>query len=303
LSDLLLIFSNNLLPILLAAGTGFLAAKFLNVTPRSLSQVAFYIFSPCLVFNLLISSELTTQDITRMVGFTLVVVIVLGIAASLLGLALRLQRSLLVAFVLTVMFGNAGNYGLSLNLFAFGEDALAYASLYFATTAILTYSLGVVIASLGQSSLQTAVLGLLKVPALYALILALIFIRFDWELALPLDRTINLLSDAAIPVLMVLMGVQLYNSKWSNHTFTLGMATFMRLIASPALALGVSLLFHLEGTALQAGITESAVPTAILMTVLATEYNVEPSFVTTVVFTSTLLSPLTITPILYFLGA
>lgn len=301
--DLLLIFSNNLLPILLAAGSGYLAAKFLDVTPRSLSQVAFYIFSPCLVFNLLTSSELTPQDITRMVGFTLVVLIALGVAASLLGLALRLQRSLLVAFVLTVMFGNAGNYGLSLNLFAFGEDALAYASLYFVTTAILTYSLGVVIASLGQSSLKTAIFGLLKVPALYALFLALIFIRFDRELALPLDRTITLLSDAAIPVLMVLMGVQLYNSKWSNHTFTLGMATFIRLIASPALALGISWLFRLEGAAFQAGITESAVPTAIMMTVLATEYNVEPSFVTTVVFTSTLLSPLTITPILYLLGA
>jgi hypothetical protein len=67
--------------------------------------------------------------------------------------------------------------------------------------------------------------------------------------------------------------------------------------------LGFGLLFSLEGAAFQAGITESAVPTAIMTTVLATEYNVEPSFVTTVVFTSTLLSPLTITPILYLLGA
>jgi predicted permease len=37
--------------------------------------------------------------------------------------------------------------------------------------------------------------------------------------------------------------------------------------------------------------------------VLATEYNVEPSFVTAAVFTSTLLSPLTLTPLLAFLGA
>jgi len=44
-------------------------------------------------------------------------------------------------------------------------------------------------------------------------------------------------------------------------------------------------------------------PTAVMMTILATEYNVEPSFVTTVVFTSTLLSPLTITPLLAYLGA
>jgi predicted permease len=53
----------------------------------------------------------------------------------------------------------------------------------------------------------------------------------------------------------------------------------------------------------QAGISESAMPTAVVMTVLATEYDIEPSFITTVVFMSTLLSPLTITPLLAYLGA
>ena len=301
--ELLIIFSNNLLPILLAASTGYVAAKYLNVTPRAISQVAFYIFSPCLVFNLLISSQLTSRDVTRMVGFTLAVVLISGILTALIGLALRLQRSILVAVLLTVMFGNSGNYGLSLNLFAFGEEALAYASLYFATVAILMYSLGVVIASLGQSSLRSALLGLFKVPTLYAVILALIFNHFNWNLALPLDRTVTLLADAAIPVLMVLMGVQLFNSKLSNHTFALGFANVLRLVAAPALALGLSPLFRLEGAAFQAGITESAVPSAIITTVLATEFDVEPSLVTTIVFTSTLVSPLTITPILYLLGA
>jgi predicted permease len=303
LSDLLIIFSNNLLPILLAVSTGFIAAKYLNVTPRSISQVAFYIFSPCLVFNLLISSNLTSQDVTRMVGFTISVVLLIGILTALLGLALRLQRSILVAVLLTVMFGNAGNYGLSLNLFAFGEEALAHASLYFATTAILMYSVGVVIASLGGSNLRTALVGLLKVPTLYAVILALIFDHFHWQLALPVDRTVSLLADATIPVLMVLMGVQLFNSKLSNHAFAVGLSSLLRLVAAPALALFLVRLFHLQGAALQAGITQSAVPSAIITTILATEYDVEPALVTTIVFASTLLSPLTITPILYLLGA
>jgi predicted permease len=238
-----------------------------------------------------------------MVGFTLVSVLLLGILTTVLGLALRLQRSMLVAVILTATFGNSGNYGLSLNYFAFGDEALAYASVYFVTVAILTYSLGVVIASLGRSNFKTAISGLFKVPILYALILAFLFNHFNWQLVLPIDRTITLLSNAAIPVLMVLMGVQLYNSKWSNHTTTLGITNLLRLVAAPLLALGVSMVFRLEGAAFQAGITESAVPTAIMTTVLATEYNVEPSFVTTVVFTSTLISPLTITPILYWLGA
>jgi len=303
LNVLFILFSNNILPIFIAAGAGYLAAKYLQVTPRSVSQIAFYIFSPCLIFNLLTSTQLSGEDVTRMAGFTLISVLTLGALTGLIGWMLRLERRILVAVLITTMFGNAGNYGLSLNLFAFGETALAHASLFFVTTSILVYTVGVVIASLGTTSLRNAVLGLFKVPVVYAVVIALLFNRLEWQLPLPLDRTVMIMANAAIPALLVLMGIQLHNSKWSDHILALGLTNFMRLVASPLLALGVSLLFRLEGPAFQAGILESAMPTAVMMTILATEYNVEPSFVTTVVFTSTLLSPFTITPLLAYLGA
>ena len=44
-------------------------------------------------------------------------------------------------------------------------------------------------------------------------------------------------------------------------------------------------------------------PTAVLATILATEYDAEPAFVATAVFASTLLSQLTLTPLLLILGA
>lgn len=303
MNGLLILFSNNILPIFLAAGAGLIVARFLGVNPKPISQVAFYIFSPCLIFDLLTSNQLHGGDITQMVGFTIVLLLILGVITALTGLLVGLERGILVALILTVMFGNAGNFGLSLNLFAFGESALAYASLFFVTTAILLYTVGVVLASWGKSSFRSALLGMFKVPAIYAVMLALVFIKFDLNLPLPVDRTVSILSDAAIPVMMILMGIQLYNSKWSKRTSILGLSNFLRLVVSPALAIGIGLLFHLEGAAYQAGVTEAAVPTAVLMTVLATEYNIEPAFMTTAVFTSTLLSPLTITPLLAFLGA
>jgi malate permease and related proteins len=303
LNNLLALFSNNLLPIFLAAGTGYLAARYLGVTPRSLSQVTFYIFSPSLVFNLLNKSQLTGEDIGRMASFAAVTILTLGALTWIIGSLLRLERRLLVAVMLTVMFSNAGNYGLSLTWFSFGDSALAHASLYFVTSAIMIYTVGVTIASLGSMNLKTALLGLSRVPALYAVVIALLFNHFEWRLALPLDRTVTLLGDAAIPALMVLMGVQLQHAVWNGETLALSLASGMRLVAGPAVALGISLLFGLTGPAFKAGILESATPTAVLMTVLATEYNVEPSFVTAVVLTTTLLSPFTITPLLAFLGA
>jgi len=303
LNNLLIIFSNNILPIFLAAGCGYLISKFLKVPPKPISQVTFYIFSPCLIFSLLTKSLLGGDDITRMVAFTVILMTGLGLIAWLVGRALRFDRLLLVAVVLTTMFANSGNYGLSLTLFAFGEGALAHASLFFVTQAILVQTVGVVIVSLGSLSLKQAIISVFKVPGLYAVTLALIFNYMNWQLPLYADRTISLLGDAAIPVLMVLMGIQLGYSSINGNPRALVTSNVLRLIISPALAIGLSVVFGLTGVARQAGIIEAAMPTAVLTTVLATQYNVKPSFVSTVVFTTTLLSPFTVTPLLAYLGA
>jgi predicted permease len=303
LNNLLVLFANNLLPIFIIAGSGVLAGKYLKVSPRPVSQIAFYIFSPCLIFYLLTTNHMDNGDILRMSGFTTAGILILGGLALLFGYLIRLERRLLVAVLLTSMFGNAGNFGLSLSLFAFGETALAHASLYFVTSAILTYTLGVIVVSLGRSSLKNALLGLFKVPAVYATILALVFNAMNWQLPLPLERPVSLLGEAAIPLLLVLLGLQFQNSSWSGQTLALTLSNVMRLVGGPVIAIGLAFLFGLQGASRQAGIAESAMPTAVLTTVLATEYDVEPAFVTTVVFLTTLLSPLTLTPLLAYLGA
>jgi len=303
LTYLLSIFANNVLPIFLAAGAGYLVSKYTQLSPRTISQLAFNIFIPCLLFKLLTTSELSNADILRMVGFTITSVILIGLVVWGIARAMRAEKRMISALLLTIMFGNSGNYGLSLNLFAFGELALAYASLYFATSIILINTLGVLIANLGTVNLTKAALGLLKTPVIYAVLAALYYNYSGWSLPTPVSRTILLLADAAVPLMIVLMGVQLQQSRWSGQGKAISLATGMRLIAAPLLAYPVAILFGLNGAALQAGITESALPTAVMITVLATEYRVEPAFVTMAVVASTLLSPLTITPILALLGA
>jgi predicted permease len=134
-------------------------------------------------------------------------------------------------------------------------------------------------------------------------ILALIFNYFQWTLPLPLDRSVSILSGATVPVLILIMGCSLQNSRWSDHLPALGLANLMRLVAAhswpgdqPAIPVERARLTRLE-------YSESAMPSAVVLTVLATEYDIEPAFLTTAVFTSTLLSPLTLTPLLAYLGS
>jgi predicted permease len=302
LIELIHIFSANILPIFLIGGIGFLLQKYSQVDVRTLSKIIFYIFTPTLVFTSLTESPLQQSEILLMVAYTVAVSLTIGLIALLACLILKLDRQLTSAVMITVMFTNAGNYGISLNLFAFGEEAMTYAALYFSINAVLLYTIGILIASLGRATFREAILRLFKIPMLYALVLAIIYNTTSVSLPIYLDRAINLLSQAAIPSMIVLLGMQLQRVRWRENAGALTAANLLRLIASPFIAIIFSLIFGLKGAARQAGIVEPSMPSAVTNAVIATEFDVMPSFVTTIVTTTTLLSPLTLTPLLWYLG-
>ncbi len=300
-SELITTFVNNLLPILLVAGAGFALGKLLVVDSRSLGRVVFYVFSPLLVFDLMVKSQLNLRQALTTVGYTMSVILVLGILAFLLGKLFQLERTALLAVVLTVSFGNTGNYGLPLVKFAFGNDALAVASLFYVTTTILFNTVGVVIASLDHMDLKSAVLGLFKIPVVYGVLLALLIKGFNIQLPLPLTRTIEIAANGAIPVMLVLLGLELTRIEWTHSFRAMGLGVFTKLVFGPLVGLALAVLFGLEGHTRQGSVIEAAMPAAVATTVVATEYNLRPSLVTAIVFLGTALSPITLTPLLVFL--
>ncbi len=142
----------------------------------------------------------------------------------------------------------------------------------------------------------------MKVPATYAILLALLFIRTGWTFPEWLNRTVSLAADGAIPGMLALLGLELTNVHWNHGRLVMAIPALMRLVAAPLIGLGTASLFGLQGPAFQAGVTESGTPTAVMTTILAAEYKLDSALVTAVVFTSTILSPLTLTPLLYVLG-
>jgi predicted permease len=301
-TNLLSLFSTNLLPILLCAAAGFVLTKIIDLEPKTLSRVIFYLFSPCLVFQLLASSELERSAVMQIVGFAAVTTLLVGLVTFILTRLLKLDRNTTVAVLLATVFVNAGNYGLSLNGFTYGEEALAYASIYFVCSGTLIYTLGVAIASMGKASLKQSLINLFKFPTLYAVLVGILFNSRGWQLPVPIERAVDTLADGAIPAMLVVVGIQLAGAKLEGRISTLTLAAGIRLIAAPLIAYGMSLLFMLEGPALQAGITQASMPTAVMTIVLATEFDVRPAFVSTVVAITTILSPLTLTPLIALLG-
>ena len=295
-------FANNILPIILLGGAGFALGKALHVDPRSLGRVVFYVFSPVLIFDLLVQNQLELSEAAIVIAFALSFILMIGGLTWLLGVFLKLERSALVAILITTMFANTGNYGLPLVSFAFGEQALSYAGIYFATTTLLFYTLGVFLASLGHMTLREAILGLFKIPTLYGVLLAVLINILNVELPMPVARAVELAAGGTIPLMLVLLGVQLTRVELSGNRRALQLSVFLRLVVAPLAALLFAALFGLQGVSRQGSVTQASMPSMVSATVLATEYNLDARLVTAVVFISTLLSPLTLTPLLVFLG-
>ena len=107
-------------------------------------------------------------------------------------------------------------------------------------------------------------------------------------------RPVSLLSDAAVPMMLLVLGMQLAQANRPTTLPVVTSATVARLLVAPMLAVVGADLVGLTGAARQAAILQASTPAAVITTILALEYGVAPRFVTSVVVTSTVLSPVTL---------
>jgi predicted permease len=287
----------------LAAGAGYALGRRFQLDLRSLSRVAFYVFSPCLVFSSLTHSDLAGPTYAQIGAVSLGATIAIALIAYLAGLALRLDRVTRATLIVAATFGNAGNFGLAVSQFAFGDAALARAVVYYVFNSLAVYTLGVAVAASGQRSWPQVLRHALFLPTTLAVILAVLMRLFGVAVPQPVDRAVGLLSQSAIPVMLMLLGLQLAGI----HEFPrsrlglIGLAALSQLVVAPLVTLGLATALQLNGVTLQAVVVESAMPTAVITTILAVEYDLDMALVSGTVVLSTLLSPLTITPLIAFL--
>ena len=301
MSVLFSILSSDILPIFLIAGAGYLLARYVGTNVRTLSHVVFYALLPCLTFRLLLSSQKTGAEVGRMALLAMLMMLAIGIVGFAVAKALRLGRVDLRAFLLVVMFSNSGNYGLPVVQFAFGTDALAYATVFFLTGSVLTYTFGAVLAAGGRLSLRSAVLKVARMPAIYGVAVAALVLATGKPVPESLMRPVRLLSDAALPLMILILGMQLERAARPKRFLVVALAVGVSLVVAPLIALGLTSLLGVSGGARQAAVTLSSMPVAVTTTILSLEFELAPDFVTSAVFLSTILSPLTLTPLIAYL--
>ena len=298
---LLSIFAFDILPIFLIAGAGFALARWRGVSATTLTHVVFYTLLPCFAFRLLIASAATGREFGRMVLLAVLVTAAMALVGALMAFALRLTRAEASMFLLVVMFSNGGNYGLPVVSFAFGEQALSYGTVFFLTGSVLTNTVGAFLAAAGRHSFRRALMSVLRMPALYGIAAAVLVLMAGATVPTPVMRPITMLSDAALPLMILVLGMQLERAAAPARPGLVAIAVGVSLVAAPLVALGLTSLLDVSGPARQAVVVLASMPVAVATTILALEFDGSPDFVTGAVFLSTLLSPFTLTPLIAYL--
>ena len=295
LLQLATIFINVITPVFALVVIGYFAGPPLGLEARTLTRYAYYILIPALIFDVIASATVEVELATRMIVYALIVHIALAIVGWGVAKALRRPEKMVSAYILIAVFGNVGNFGLPLIEFRLGQKAFAAATVYFLAILTIAFIIGVAAANLPSGGGLKATLAVFKTPALIALVPAILANWYDLQPPLFLDRVITLLSAATIPTMLVALGVQLSTLQTFKFTSDVMIASGIRLLVGPALAIGLALPFGLTGIERGAGIFQAAMPAAVLTAIIAMEYDLIPEFVTTTVLFSTLASVVTLT--------
>jgi malate permease and related proteins len=301
-NDILTVLTQNIFPIFVVAGLGYLVQRQVGLDKRTLSSIVFYCLSPALVFSSLVNSELPVAELGGMVLFTLLAILLIGIIGLALARLLRFSRIETAAFLIVLMFVNGGNYGMTLNLLRYGQDGLARAVVYYMTSTVLAYTIGVLIASMGRLPWRAALRRILFLPPLHAAVFAVIVYLYNIPIPTPLLRGIDVAGAGAIPVMLILLGMQMADLRGRARWRLAIPAISTRLLLGPAVGLLVASSIGLTGLTRSVAIIEASMPTAVFSIILATEFDLQPEAVTSIVVGSTLLSPLTVATVIALLG-
>ena len=291
-----------LLPAILPVGLiiliGLIVGRSLSLKHQTLSQLILYVLSPALVIDSLYRNDLPiTSSLALLKGFAITAGTIY-LVVKILSRIIKFSSTSTTALVATSLFPNNGNMGLSVVSFALGTEGLARAVIYMLCSSIVMFCFGPAILR-GQGFVSGLKL-IIKLPLIWAITAGLALRIWAVDIPFKLDLAIQQVGAAAIPIALILLGMQLAKTK-----FTLGLkellAASIRLLVAPAIAYTVGNILHLTGLDLQVLVLQSAMPTAVSSLVLVHEFGGDQDFTARAIVTSTLLSFISIPLILWLL--
>lgn len=269
-------------PVFLLAAVGFgWVRKGWQYDVELVTRLAMTLSIPCLIFMALVRSDVDPRLLRDTVLAALLAYVMVGaiVWALVRGLALDVPT-----YWAPITFGNTGNLGLPIALFAFGQAGFDFAVVIFAVMAILSFTFGVWVVA-GGGSPVTAV----REPLVWGTVLGSVFLALGWGVPGWVGNTLDLVGQMAIPLMLITLGVAIarLQPRALGRAFWLCLA---KLAICTAVPLAVGLAFGLPRLTLGVLVLQVATPVAVTSYMLAAKYRARPDEVAGLVLVSTLMS-------------
>lgn len=273
-------------PVFLLGAIGFIWVKMgFEYRVQFVTRLAMTLAVPCLIFTSLMRTQI---DPTSLVTLSLATLIAYSAVMLISYFILKISQLDNRTYLAPVIFGNTGNLGLPLALFAFGEAGLGYAVVVFAIMAVLSFTFGVWLVSGGGSPLKA-----LKEPIVAATLLGALFMWMDWETPKALTNTLELIGQMAIPIMLLTLGVAVARLKPGRMGRAIWLSLAKVVICIGAAA-SVGIWLDLPAIPFAVLVLQVSTPVAVTSYMLAEKYGADSDAVAGLVVVSTALSVITI---------
>ncbi len=297
------IFVNVLIPVIIIFLIGYILGRFFKLDQKSFSTISIYIFTPCLVFISLIEANGLFEITTLKVFFsTLILLIITWGLVELVSRLFKLNKNIKTILLLTLILPNTGNYGMSVVEYAYGKTALPFASILLIIYILYTNTIGVYIASRDNYDYKIAFKNILKVPVFYSMIVAILLFIFKINLPLPIIMPIKAIGYSAIPVNLLLVGINLARVKLDKNILFVFGVSVVKLIFVPLVGFLILKILGVGDIIFKVSILQIAMPSAVYSSILATHFGANEKLASEIVLVSLIMSIFSLTGIIYLLG-
>lgn len=280
---------------------GYIVQKKYSLDLTTLARINIYYVVPAFIFVRLYTTEIAFHLFMQIVIFFGIFILLFYFISELVGKLMRYDKSKRVTFTNSVMFFNAGNYGIPVNDLVFRGDpfAMSIQVISLLMQNVLLYSYGVFSLQSAKIGKLRAILAYFRMPVFYALVAGLLLGAYEVPIPQFIWVPANYIADSMIALALFTLGAQVAQLKLTKGLGTVYLSMGLRLVAGPIVALAMILISGLEGVMAQALLIASAMPTAVNSAVIAEEYKAHPEMAAQIVMFSTLFSAITVSAVIY----
>lgn len=293
------ILTQNLFPIFIQIGIGFVIQKKFNLSIQTLSKIQIYVLTPALLFDSIYNSVIKQDVVMQILVFNIILYIFLYVSSIVVAKGFRFESNRKKAFVNSLILSNQGNYLIPLLGLVFVGELADYAvSLQLMIIMIQTFvlnTLGLYNASGGSITFKEAVRRFFSLPMVYVFAAGLFFKETHIEVWKPVITSIGIMGKSFVTVALLTLGMQLSETKLHSLDYKMLISNLIKLVISPAFAFLMVYLLGYSGIVAKVLIISAAAPSAVNSVLWAIEFGGDAEFAAQSVLTSTLFSAVTMT--------